>query len=133
MARPGSIAAITPRAHWRGYDTLAIALAGLATAAAFAVAHRYEEENHLERLRVAAKERLQDARSEFRDELAVLEATRALWSASETVERSEFGAFAAPLLASYRELVSIEWVPAVPRGEVFPGGDAPDGDGEERA
>ena len=114
MAKPGSIASVSPRAHWRPHDWSAIGLAVLASLVAFGVAFHFEERNGLDRLRRAADERLRDAQSEFRDELVVLEAVRALWYASHEVERMEFSAFAAQLLRRYPALVGVEWVPRVP-------------------
>jgi PAS domain S-box-containing protein len=138
MARPGSIAddgpkadgrvpeergalpeaRLVPRAHWRGYDALAICLSGLIALAAFALTYHFEEQSSIERLHRAADERRQLARSELRDQITALESIRALWYSSNEVEREEFEAFAVQHRESYPLLLAIEWLPVVEAGEI---------------
>jgi len=68
-------------------------------------------------VRADTDERVQAVDSAMRRQLGVLDAVEAFYAGSNSVERDEFRAFLAPLIAQDTSIISVLWAPRVPGAE----------------
>jgi len=109
--------AIAPRGAWRRHAPIALALCvGLALSLAAFVAVRNREERRL-RIRFSrlAGDRVAAVHRGVVLSIEQLRSIRALFAASQLVERHEFAAFVHDALAQHRAIELLAWAPRVPR------------------
>jgi CHASE1-domain containing sensor protein len=104
---------------WRAHvPSLAVFLLGCAASGlAFLVWSARQRDAQRGKFNLAVAPIVANLRSSLELPLEVLEATTALFAASERVTRAEFGRFVRPALERFPGIRALEWVPVVPGGE----------------